>query len=199
MFKDYKYYKNKLLTFNLDYECQRFFEEKEYYLELAYCKLLNDELEESLRIFDSLNDITSRARWGSVILGILLDRMTPYPTYFDLRNFLEIDINLLLNYEKGKYVDEIVNYADAFSSVNPETYKYLGRAFFNNEIYSYAKFFFERAKNYLYKDPELHYLLAQYYLKEGNIKRALNTVENCLSILPEYFPALNLKNKLTKI
>lgn len=199
MFNDYQNAKNKLLTFALDDECQSFFEKNNFLLELAYCKVFSDELADALRIFENLKNNDPRARWGCVLTGILLEKLTPYPTYFELRNFLEIDLNLLINYEKGKYVEEIVHYADAFSSVNPETYKYFGRVFFNNEIYSYAKFFLERAKNHLYQDPELHVLLATLYEREGNCEKALRSVENCLRILPQYFPAKNLKRKLTNI
>ena len=127
-----------------------------------------------------------------------MNELTPYPTYFEIRNFLEIDLNLLINYQKGQFVEELIKYADIFSSVNSETYKYFGRVFWNNELYSYGKFFLEQAKNYLYQDPELHVLLANTYLAEGNSEKALNAVNSCLKILPEYFPAIDLKRKLMK-
>jgi len=199
MFYDYEKAKNKLLTFAIDDECQSFFKKNNFLLEFAYCKLFREEPEEALKIFESLKEQEPRSCWGCVLTGIILERLTPYPTYFELRNFLEIDINLLLNYGKSAYVDEILNYADVFASVNPETYKYFGRVFFNNGIYPYAKFFFERAKNYLYQDPELHVLIAELFLEEGNHEQALNSINNCLNILPEYFPAKNLKRKLTNI
>ena len=60
-----------------------------------------------------------------------------------------------------------------FSSVNPETHKYIGRVFWNNELYSYGKFYLERAKNYFYQDPELHVLLAIVYEAEGRRQKAL--------------------------
>ena len=48
----------------------------------------------------------------------------------------------------------------------------------------------------MYNDPELHILLANVYIQEGRIDRALNSVNTCLCILPEYFPAIDLKKKL---
>lgn len=198
MINNYEKAKYKLLTFALDDECQRFFDKNNYPLEFAYCKLLRGEPDVSIQIFDSIKERETRAHWASIMTGILLEKLTPYPTYFEIRNFLEIDLNLLINYEKGKYVEEIIKYADLFASVNSETHKYIGRVFWNNELYSYGKFFLERAKNYFYQDPELHVLLANVYEAEGNKDKALNSVENCLKILPEYFPALDLKRKLTK-
>lgn len=198
MINDYEQAKYKLLTFALDDECQRFFEKNNYLLEYAYCKLICGEPEISKQVFDSIRECETRAHWASIMTGILLEKLTPYPSYFEIRNFLEIDLNLLINYEKGEYVEEIIKYADLFSAVNSETHKYIGRVFWNNELYSYGKFFLERAKNYFYQDPELHVLLANAYEAEGNKDKALNSVENCLKILPGYFPALDLKRKLTK-
>lgn len=198
MINNYEKAKYKLLTFALDDECQRFFEKNNYPLEFAYSMLLRGDIQHAEKIFEKLKDLEIGAHWGTLLTGILLEKLTPYPTYFEIRNFLEIDLNLLINYEKGKYVEEIIKYADLFASVNSETHKYIGRVFWNNELYSYGKFFLERAKNYFYQDPELHVLLANVYEAEGNKNKALNSVENCLKILPEYFPALDLKRKLTK-
>lgn len=196
LFYNYEKAKNTLLTFAADDECQSFFEKNNFPLELAYCKLLTGNLTEAEKLFTGIQERETRARWGKIISKILLEKQTPYPTYFDIRNFLEIDLNLLINYEKGEFVEEIIKYADMFSSVNPETHKYIGRVFWNNELYSYGKFFLERAKNYFYQDPELHVLLANVYIAEDNREKALKAIDNCLKILPGYFPAKDLKRKL---
>jgi len=196
LFYNYEKAKNTLLTFAADDECQSFFEKNNFPLELAYCKLLTGKLTEAEKLFTGIQERETRARWGKIISKILLEKQTPYPTYFDIKNFLEIDLNLLINYEKGEFVEEIIKYADMFSSVNPETHKYIGRVFWNNELYSYGKFFLERAKNYFYQDPELHVLLANVYIAEDNREKALKAIDNCLKILPEYFPAKDLKRKL---
>lgn len=196
LFYNYEKAKNTLLTFAADDECQSFFEKNNFPLELAYCKLLTGKLIEAEKLFTGIQERETRARWGKIISKILLEKQTTYPTYFDIRNFLEIDLNLLINYEKGEFVEEIIKYADMFSSVNPETHKYIGRVFWNNELYSYGKFFLERAKNYFYQDPELHVLLANVYIVEDNREKALKAIDNCLKILPGYFPAKDLKRKL---
>jgi len=196
MIKDYETAKNKLLTFTLDGECQSFFEKNNYILELAYCKLLTGNPKQARILFNQIADTEKRAHWGSLISSLILKELTPYPTYFELRNYLEIDLNLLINYSQGDYVEEILNYADIFSSINPETYKYIGRVLYNNELNSWAKFFLERGKNFLYQDPELHVILSELYMKEGNNSKALNSANACLAMLPNYFPALKLKQKL---
>ena len=198
MINTYEEAKNKLLTFSLDDECQSFFEKNNCFLELAYCKIFTSKLADAEKFFKQTSDFSSRSKWGYKLAEILLNKPVQYPTYFELRNFLEIDLNLLINYQKGEYVDEVLSYADSFFSVNPEVYKYIGRVFLKNGVYSYAKFFLQRAKNYFYQDPELHILLAEFAILEGRDDTALKAVNACLNILPEYFPAINLKRKLTK-
>lgn len=196
MLKSYENEKNKLLTSALDDGCQSFFEDNGYILELAYCKLIREDLEGAKKLFASINEQDIRAHWGLLITNILTDSPALYPTYFEIRNFLEIDLNILINYGKGNYVEQIANYAEVFSSVNLESNKYIGRVFWNNNLQSFSKHFLERAKTYFYNDPELHFLLACVHETEGNIEKTLNALDNCLGILPEYFPALNMKRKL---
>jgi len=196
---NYEKAKNKLLTFTLNSECQSFFEKNNNILELAYCKLLTEQPEEANRLFKQILNQDQRAHWGSLLSTIFQNKLTPYPTYFEIRNYLEVDLNLLINYHKGDYVEEILNYADVFASVNPESHKYIGRVLYNNKLNSWAKFFLERAKNILYQDPELHVIIAELYLEEGNIEKSIKATNTCLSMLPNYFPALKLKQKLSKI
>ncbi len=199
MITTYEDAKYKLLTFSLDEECQCFFQKNNCILELAYSKIFTDEPSLAEELFKQSCNLNPRSKWGLKLAGMLLNKPVPYPTYFELRNFLEIDLNLLINYDKGAYADEILSYSDSFFSVNPEVYKYIGRVFWNNGLYSYGKFFLERAKNYFFSDPELHVLLANVYIAEGRPEKALSAVDNCLDILPDYFPAVVLKKNLTKI
>ena len=196
---DYKKAKNKLLTFTLDSECQSFFEDNNYKLELAYCKLIKDKPKEAKELFNAISSSERRAHWGSLVCSIVQNELTPYPSYFEIRNYLEVDLNILINYHKGDYVEEILNYADIFASINPEAYKYIGRVLLKNNLNSWAKFFLERGKNFLYQDPELHILLAELYIDEKNKEKAQKAVDICLSLLPHYYPAHRLKQKLTKI
>ena len=76
---------------------------------------------------------------------------------------------------------------------NPECYKFIGRAFWANNLMSAAMFFLRRAKDKFYQDPELHYLLAYiFYNNDRNIDLAKKALGACLGILPEYAPAKKL-------
>lgn len=197
MLSSYEKEKQKFLTSALDDGCQSFFEANGYILELAYCKIIRGELNEAKNLFQLIVDENIRAHWGLLITNILSESPAVYPSYFELRNFLEIDLNILIHHGRGDYVEQIINYADVFSSVNLEVNKYIGRVFWNNNIKDLGKFFLERAKNDFFQDPELHYLLACVHLDEGNLERSKKSIENCLEVLPGYFPAVEMQRKLT--
>ncbi len=187
--------KEKMLTASSD-DCQHFFEENNYILELAYWKLLHEKPDESKMLFNTLVDADIRAGWGSFISGLVQGDVNSYPTYFQIRNFLEIDLNLFLQYYLGEYVENVVKYADWFCTINPEVYKFIGRVFMKNDYDEYALLFLNRAKDCFFLDPELHYLLAEYYSGKGDLVQANQALHNCLSVLPQYYPALALQRKL---
>lgn len=197
MNSDYKKTVNKLLASDIN-GCRQFFMNNGYTLEEAYCNILEDNLAEAKRLFFSIEDKDIRAKWGVFLCGLISGKIEGYPSYFALRNFLEIDLNLLTMYYKGEYVENIVKYADWLYTINPEVHKFIGRVFLNNHLEEYGMAFLLKAKDYFYNDPELHYLLAEQYFKQNNIPECKKAIENCLNVLPEYFPAIQLQKKLKK-
>lgn len=193
---DYESAKNMLLASDIK-GCQHFFEKKHYLLELGYCALLDDDLDRASKIFKSIRKIDKRANWAAFLVDLLNERFNGYPTYFELRNFLEIDINIFINSYKGDYVEKIASYADFLFTINPEVYKFIGRVFLNNDLEQYGIFFLKRAKDNFYNDPELHFLLAEFYYKHKNYLEAQKSLNSCLKILPGYFPAVNLLKKVS--
>lgn len=196
MISDYKTaVKNMLTDHNLD--CQHFFAQNNYPLELGYCKILADDLKSAKEIFISVKDSDIRASWALFMISLIEGNVIEYPSYFELRNFLEIDLNILIKHFKGNYVENIIRYADFMFTINPEVHKFIGRVLYNNGFNEQAEFFLQRAKNYFYTDPELHYLLAYISYQKGDFFKAKKSLEDCLQILPKYFPAINLVRKLT--
>lgn len=192
---NYKNAKQKLLT-DLDKDCQQFFIKNGYMLENAYCELLFDNINKAKILFDAIKDYDIRAHWASFMISMINSDIREYPSYFEIRNFLEIDLNILLHYFKGDYVQSIIGYSDFLFTINPEVHKFIGRVFYNNDYPEQCMFFLDKAKNYFYHDPELHYLLAYIYYKNGDYKRAEKALNECVYILPGYFPAVNLMEKL---
>lgn len=195
MISDYKKAVNKLLASDID-GCRQFFAENGYTLEEAYCEILEDRPQNAKKLFLSIVDKDIRAHWGVFFTGLIQGNVQGYPSYFELRNFLEIDMNILVKYFKGDYIENIVKYADWLYSFNPEVHKFIGRVFINNNLKDFGMAFLERGKNYFYNDPELHYLLAEAYYNQNNYEECEKSIDNCLYVLPDYYPAIALQKKL---
>lgn len=195
MVSEYKQAKEKLLA-AFDNDCRQFFVKNGYMLENAYCELLSDNISKAKNLFAVLKDNDIRAHWAYCMISMIENNIREYPSYFELRNFLEIDLNILINYFKGDYVESIIRYSDFMFTINPEVYKFIGRVFYNNGLKEQGIFFLERAKNYFYHDPELHFLIAYIYYNNKDFKRAEKALTDCLYILPAYFPAVDMLKKI---
>ncbi|MCI1273434.1 MAG: hypothetical protein LKG27_03260 [Clostridiaceae bacterium] len=199
MISEYENAKTELLMAR-NPSCRKFFEKNKDFLELGYFYFLNDNLKKAKDCFDKVLDTDIRAHWAKFLIELIENNISYYPSYFELRNFLEIDLDILIKHFKGEYVEKIVNYSDFMSSINPEVNKFIGRVFINNNFKEYGMIYFKRAKNTFYNDPELHFLLAQEYDTEGKLDYAINSAETCLKVLPKYYPAehllVELKDKL---
>ena len=191
----YLQYKTEFLSGNKK-NCKEFFEKNKYYLESGYFYIIEDNLEKAQKCFEKLSDIDPRANWGIFLCQMLNQKPQRYPTYFEIKNFLEIDLNILIKYYKGDYIDKIIKYADFMANFNLEVYKYIGRVFWANDLMPISMFFLNRAKDRFYNDPELHYLLAYIYYNSNNLEQSKKYIQSCLSILPEYAPTVALKNKM---
>lgn len=173
--------------------CKTYFENNNYYVEAGYCCIVLDELDKAKELFQKVQEVDTRAKWGLILLQMIKGDILTFPTYFQIRNFLELDLSILILYCKGEYVEKILRYADFMAYYNPECYKFIGRAFWANNLMSAAMFFLRRAKDKFYQDPELHYLLAYiFYNNDRNIDLAKKALGACLGILPEYAPAKKL-------
>ena len=195
MVLDYETAKEKLLT-DMDDSCQQFFVKNGYILESAYYELLSENLEKAKNLFNAIKNNDIRAHWACFMISLIEGDVREYPSYFELRNFLELDLNILLKYFKGNYVENIIRYADFMFTINPEVHKFIGRVLYIYGYFEQGMFFLDRAKNYFYNDPELHYFLAYIYFLEKDYTRAQKSANDCLCILPEYFPATRMLTRL---
>ena len=176
----------ELLENGESYQCTDFFRSGDYQLEYAYTLLLNDEPDEALTVLESLDSV--RSDWLKKIISIIENKVE-YPTYFQIRNFLEIDIDMFIKSKKINYVNSILKLADIFQSINTESYKFFGRVLLKNDFPKESKIFLDRSLNSYYNDVELHYLFVEYYLYIKDLEQAKRCAETCLKINPDYYPA----------
>ncbi len=166
-------------------------------IEHAYCAILNDDLESAYSVFKNLD--SPRANWGVSLVSILKGYVEIYPTFFGIRNFLEIDLDFLLKNNKISYVEQVLGSLDFLVTINQEAYKFTARVMLENDLYSAGLKYMEKSKNVYYQDPELHFMFAKYYIKMQNFKEAEYYINECLKLLPDYYPAHILKEKIEQI
>lgn len=160
-------------------------------IECAYLLIIKDDLDGALKIFEALD--SPRANWGRALIGIFKGYMEIFPAYFEVRNFLEIDLDFLLKNEKIDYIEQVLGSLDVLSEINQEAYKFVARVMFENKFYNSAKKYLDKSKSIFYKDPELHFMYAKYFILRNESTYARFHIDECLKILPDYFPAKKLK------
>lgn len=165
-------------------------------IEHGYFAILSDDLESAKKIFSQID--SPRALWGKALVDIISGYIEKCPTYFQIRNFLEIDLDFLLKNNKIDYVEMLLGSVDLLADINQETYKYVARVMYENELYKAAKEYMEKSKEVFYNDPELHFMLSKYYMHERSYLKASFHIDECLRVLPEYYPAKLLKEKISK-
>lgn len=166
-------------------------------VEHAYLAILNDDLTSANIIFENID--SPRARWGRSLVSILKGFMTNYPTYFEIRNFLEIDLDFLLRNNKIDYVEQCLGALEILSTINQETFKFAARVMLENKLYSAAIKYMDRSKQIYYNDPELQFMYAKYYMDTKHYKDAYLYINECLKLLPSYYPAQTMKNRIEEI
>lgn len=175
---------------------QEYFEKHKCWLELGYCKLFQNDRKGARECFNKIAEANPRARWALVLIELLEGNNDAKPTYFQIRNFLEIDIDLFIKNAQADYVERIINCGDMFFTINPESYKFIARVLLNNDFPSVAMVFLKRGKENFYFDPELHYMMAICYFKENEKQFARQSLLKCLSIVPNYYPAKEMLKTL---
>lgn len=188
----------KTKFFEGDYiSAENYFHQNNCVLEYAYCKLLEGDADKAKSAFLSIYKNDLRADWGRKLIQFIQGYVSEVPSYFQIRNFLEIDLNLLIKAGQPDYVENIINGADIFYSINPESYKFIARVMLNNGFHDVAIFYLNKAKDKFYNDPELHLMLANCHIQNRDINKAKASISDCLTILPEYFPAKILLAKIS--
>ncbi len=172
-----------------------FYELKMFY-ESGYCLLMLGDLFNAKRLWDSLDDSKPIYLWGKSMLGFIEKKPNQLPTYFQIRNFLEQDLDALLRANLISFAENLINSIDMLAQINSESYKYMARVLLNHNYYDISQNFLEQSKDIYYKDPETHFLLAKIYLQKHEIEKAKISLNNAIKVNDGYFPAKNLLNEL---
>lgn len=166
-------------------------------IEHAYLAIINEELDVAMKIFSQID--SPRAFWGKILVDILKGYLPEFPTHLQIRNFFEIDLDMLLKNEKISYVEQALGSLEILAAINQEIFKYTARVMYVNRLYSAALKYMNKSKKIYYNDAELHFMLAKYYLHVNDYEQALLYTEECLKLIPDYYPAHMMKQQIDEI
>ena len=110
-----------------------------------------------------------------------------------------IDLEFLLKNNKIDYVEQCLGALDVLSTINQETFKFAARVMLVNHLYASALKYMDRSKQIYYNDPELHFMYAKYFFDINKFNDSYFYINECLKLLPTYYPAQILKQKIEEI
>ena len=177
--KDYKTASLIYKSINQDYEYGR-------------CELMQGNFDNAKKIWHDIKEDSPPVMWGRSLLEFINLYVINVPTFFQIRAFLEVDLDALLNAGLINYCENIVNGAHLLAQNNQESYKFIGRVFVNNEYFDLAELFLKRAKDICYVDPEVHFLLAKCHLHNNDKKEAKKALKTSIEKGYGYYPAKKL-------
>lgn len=180
--------KNALYACNLSSAYENF-EKANSIIGCAYCKLLKTEAESALSMLLPIKNSSTAVNWLISLIKLLKDDMSYPPSYMQIRNFYEQDLNLFFLYKLESYINKILQNIKFFECFNKEIYKYNARVLLNYGYVLLAKEYIKQSIDIYYKDPETHFILGEIYLKTGQRKKAKKEFEISNMVNNEYIPA----------
>ena len=155
----------------------------------AYCKLLNQEEDRALSMILPVKGSSSAINWLISLIKLLKDDLSYPPTYMQIRNFYEQDLNLFFIYTLEDYINKLLMRSQFYEYYNREIYKYNARVLLNYDFTALAEEYIVHSRDIYYNDPETHYILGDIYMRKGQRKEARKEFEISNKVSSEYLPA----------
>ena len=166
--------------------------------EEGYCYLLLGNIDQAEIIWNDLGDENPWLLWGRSLIEILRGELQNYPTYLQLRNFMEVEMSIFLKFGRNDLFDKVLGALEVLKEINPECYKYVGRVLLNCGQARRALYYLSKFCDINFNDPEIQYLLAKCYVELGFTGLAHSAIANCLNIAPNYYPAVSFFDGVDK-
>lgn len=166
-----------------------YFNKAENITACGYCKFLTGKLDEAMSLISIIKDYSPFTNWLLILINILKDERADNPTYFQIRNFYEQDLELLFKYKQKESIEKIINNNRYFERYNKEIYKYTGRVLMNNNYLETAEKYILKSLDLCYIDPETHYILGEIHLRNGEKAKAIKRFKTACNVVDEYIPA----------
>ncbi len=187
--------KINLWSGNLKEACE-YFNKSGYTLGCAYCNLMEEKFSEADTLLKPIKESSSAANWLLCLTNILKDEnLTNNPTYFQIRNFYEQDLNMFFLYKRNTCIEKLINKNPYFERINREIYKYSARVLLNNNCLKTAEKLLKKSLDIFYKDSETHYMLGELYYMKKEFQKAKNEYLKANQVNCGYKPAINKLSK----
>lgn len=188
------------LFYNKEFiSAKEIFLQSSLFYEAGLCSLLVQNLKDARKYFKLKENVCPASNFGLLILDIIENKPKKPPKYFQVRAFLEIYINLLIENGLFSWAQKVIDEYRFFTNSNLETPKFIARVLNANNQNKAVHYFANIAKQICYYDAEIHYIDATLYFEEGNIQKAKEIVNESLNFASEYYPILKLKEEIKKL
>lgn len=164
----------------------------------AYCKIMQGDIQSARILLNIIKDSSSAVNWSIVMINLTDDTKGDYPTYLQIRNFYEQDLDMLLKYKQNDIANKIINKNGYLENFNREIYKYSARVLFNYDNIDLSEKLLKKSLDIFYNDPETHFMLGEIYLKQKNIPKAKLAFEVSNEVIGMYGPAFKKLIELEK-
>ena len=148
--------------------------------------------------FTADEDISPLIKWAKAFSGYVERKRNRVPTFFQIRNFYENDLDMLLSNGFDDFAENLTDSIQFFEDINPEIYKFTARVLYNHKYHDFADKFFSAARKYGNEDCELYYLEAKNNIAQKRYYSAVKSLEKSLSISKNYYPAKMLYENVKK-
>lgn len=162
----------------------------------AYCHFLKGNLKEAKIMLLLIKDSSPFVNWLLFLIDLFEDKKTIYPSYFQIRNFFEQDLEMLFVTKQYSLIEKLINKISYLEHFNKEIYKFSARVLLNNKLYDTALGLLKKSSDIFYKDPETHYMLGEIYLKTNNLQESIKEFKIADDVNKGYLPAIKRLKEL---
>lgn len=156
---------------------------------IGYCYFILGEINKAKETLFSINNYSTFTSWLIFLTDFISGSIKLPPTYLQIRNFYEQDLDMLLIAEKYDTAMKMINQNKYFEKFNREVYKYSARVLFNHNFTNDAENFLKKSIEIYYNDPETHYMMGEIYTSKNEIENAIKEFKTSIEIFGEYMPA----------
>lgn len=164
---------------------------------VAFTLIILGEIEQAALILADANG-SPAINWCSFLVNLFSNKtkVTSYPSFLEIRHFLEFTVYYLLLAKKENFINLLLDKMMKLLDINLDAEKLIGFAYFHfGEVDKGIEFLNNAIKRNQF-DGEIYFVLGQAYLTKNSLHEALAMLENAKLFLPHHYPTKDLLEKV---